>query len=173
MPFTSQVMGGMFCAACTAYILLEVQHLPSTAQSAMLVIFQPVVPPIVMLWLWGGRVKGFKDAGVDYELCFAANDRKHLMPGEAIQALALLLGSISAGHAALMCKLAAAKAYTMTEAVPILLYMSLFAAAFLPWPMPHAGSRMFFLSTVQRVVLPLQVSSGHQHAPPCSCAGRV
>eukprot|EP00200_Dunaliella_tertiolecta_P018303 CAMPEP_0202397092 /NCGR_PEP_ID=MMETSP1128-20130828/389_1 /ASSEMBLY_ACC=CAM_ASM_000463 /TAXON_ID=3047 /ORGANISM="Dunaliella tertiolecta, Strain CCMP1320" /LENGTH=440 /DNA_ID=CAMNT_0048999977 /DNA_START=228 /DNA_END=1547 /DNA_ORIENTATION=- len=136
-----------------------VQQLPSIAQQAILVNFQPVVPPIVMLWLWGARVKGLQADGVEYELCFAAKDRKHLMPGEDIQGLALLLGSIAAGLAALMCKLAAMQAYASTEMLPIVLYMGLFAVAFLPWPMPYPGSRLFFLHTFQRILTPLQTVS--------------
>eukprot|EP00983_Pelagomonas_calceolata_P019366 608430-Pelagomonas_calceolata.AAC.2 len=114
-----QVILSLFCMACAMYTMRVVQQLPSIAQQAILVNFQPVVPPIVMLWLWGARVKGLQADGVEYELCFAAKDRKHLMPGEDIQGLALLLGSIAAGLAALMCKLAAMQAYASTEMLPI------------------------------------------------------
>lgn len=152
-----QVILSLFCAGCAVYATKVAQQLPNTAQQAILVNFQPVVPPIVMLWLWGARIKGFQADGVEYELCFAPKDRKHLMPGEDIQGLALWLGSIAAGLAALMCKLASMQAYAATEMLPIVLYMGLFAVAFLPWPMPYPGSRFFFLHTLQRIMTPLQV----------------
>lgn len=104
-------------------------------------------------------MKGFRLSGIEYELCFAAKDRKFLMLGEDIQALALVLASITAGLAALMCRMVAIQAYALVDMVPVLLYGSLFAVAFLPWPLPFPNARLFCLRTVQRVLLPLQVGS--------------
>ena len=69
----------------------------------------------------------------------------------------VIVFSFPVGMAAVMCRLATIHAYTLIEVVPIALYLTLFAVAFLPWPMPYPSSRMFFLQTCQRVALPLQV----------------
>jgi hypothetical protein len=93
-----KVVQWVFVLACISYVMLLSGTLHPTAQHAMLVILQPAVLPIILLWLWGARLKGFRASGIEYELCFAARDRKNLVPGEDIQALALVLASITAGN---------------------------------------------------------------------------
>lgn len=162
-----------WCAVCTIYVLRMANGLPGVVQQAILAGVRPVVPPLVMFWLWGLTVRQFKAWGVEYELCFAVRDRKHLMSGEGAHTLALLLASITASLGALMCKLAAEEEYTRSERVPLVLYLALFLLVVLPLPIFHPSSRLFFLRTVQRVLMPLQVRSPAQRGGRAACRARA
>lgn len=76
----------MLCLLTTLQI---VPSLHPTARHVLYVFFQPVAPPLLMLWLWGAAVKRFAALNVDYETCFAARDRRFLLSGEEIQKVGL------------------------------------------------------------------------------------
>ena len=40
--------------------------------------FQPVLPVLTMLWLWGVNVRCFEKYGVRYDVCFSNKDQKFL-----------------------------------------------------------------------------------------------
>jgi hypothetical protein len=48
------------------------------------VYYQPVVPVTAALWLWGHNVQRFQALSIDYAACFAAKDRKYLLPASQL-----------------------------------------------------------------------------------------
>lgn len=46
--------------------------------------FQPLAPPLLMLWLWMHTVQYFELKNIQYAACFAPKHRKYLVPHTAI-----------------------------------------------------------------------------------------
>ena len=46
--------------------------------------FQPVLPVLTMLWLWGVNVRCFEKYGVRYDVCFSSKDQKYLLNSRQI-----------------------------------------------------------------------------------------
>lgn len=46
--------------------------------------FQPLLPVLIMLWLWGINVRYFERTGVRYDVCFSSKDQKFLLNSRQI-----------------------------------------------------------------------------------------
>ncbi|GAX82419.1 hypothetical protein CEUSTIGMA_g9847.t1 [Chlamydomonas eustigma] len=141
------------CGTFTAYFWMQIEK---DAARFMLIYFQPVVPALLLLWLWAHIVKSFESLQIEYDACFNAKDRKLLLTGAEIKKIALVLISIVMAWAALFAWTSACKLYFVTEVIPLALYASLVFILLFPLNVMHRPTRFFFLSTVKRVMLPLQ-----------------
>ena len=46
--------------------------------------YQPLIPVLVMLWLWGIAVRFFERKAVKYDVCFSSRDHKYLLNSRQI-----------------------------------------------------------------------------------------
>ena len=46
--------------------------------------FQPLLPVLIMLWLWGINVRYFERTGVRYDVCFSTKDQNFLLNSREI-----------------------------------------------------------------------------------------
>lgn len=74
-----------WCACCILIIVRIASQLDDTSRHILFLHFQPVLPPLAMLWLWGAAVRRFNALGIEYEACFAPKDRRFLLYGSDIQ----------------------------------------------------------------------------------------
>lgn len=143
------------CAAATAY--LSATSLDAQANSLLVLYFQPFLPPLVMLWLWSLNIRYFERKQVDYDLCFGPRERKFLPSHAALQSLALAFSAaLSALAAAFAWGAATRRALGLCALLPPLALLAVAALLALPADVLHRGSRLFFLSTLRRVLLPVQ-----------------
>ncbi len=78
----------LWSAGCAAYVWAVASrpgHLGHVELSVLWMYWQPALPPLLMLWLWGAAVRRMTQLAVDYEQCFAAKDRKYLLDGAEVQ----------------------------------------------------------------------------------------
>jgi hypothetical protein len=67
-------------AACGLALAFALPRLDAAGHGAALLWthFQPLPPPLLMLWLWAVTVGHFEAAGVPYAFCFSERDRRRL-----------------------------------------------------------------------------------------------
>lgn len=68
-------------------LLMIMQYLSvagTKQQDLFFLYYQPFAPMLSMLWLWGVNVRYFEGRGVRYDVCFAAQDQKYLLPAASI-----------------------------------------------------------------------------------------
>ena len=107
----------LFCGVVTVCTLrsTDVAHL-----ELFYIYYQPLLPVLTMLWLWGINVRYFERIGVRYDVCFSSKDQKYLLHSREIFQVSLkeictrqlsrqLWHSVS-----LLCLTATAPLYTST-----------------------------------------------------------
>jgi hypothetical protein len=47
--------------------------------------WQPVLAPLLMLWLWARAVRTFTQLGIPYEHCFQQQDRRYLIDASDLE----------------------------------------------------------------------------------------
>lgn len=130
-----------------------------TARSLCQRYFQPLLPPILMLWLWAHNVRAFEQQQVPYAECFSPRDRRALLSSGDLARLALAASTTVSTWACLFVWTAAGRMYLATEYIPTLLYCSVIVLLALPFNALGRAGRLLFLQTVQRVLLPVQAVS--------------
>jgi hypothetical protein len=80
-------------AACLLALAYALPRLDAGGHGAALLWthFQPLPPPLLMLWCWSLTVRDFEAAGVPYAACFSERDRRRLPSAAALQRLAAWL----------------------------------------------------------------------------------
>lgn len=81
----AELLVRLWLVACAITLMWCQARLHPVARHVLVLYVQPVLPALLMLWLWGAAVKRFTSLGIDYESCFATWDRRFLLPGEDIQ----------------------------------------------------------------------------------------
>ncbi|KAG1680778.1 hypothetical protein FOA52_008111 [Chlamydomonas sp. UWO 241] len=148
-----------WCAACALCAGLCVPRMEDAAVDLAIVYFQPLLPPLLMLWLWAHNTGCFEDAKLPFEECFALKDRRYVISSGDIQKLATAFTVVFATWAALFGAACATRSYALAEYVPLLLYISTAVLLTLPVAVLARPTRAFFLHTVQRVLLPVRAVS--------------
>ena len=71
----------LFCGLVTVVTLrsTDVAH-----TELFYIYYQPLLPVLTMLWLWGINVRYFERAGVRYDVCFSSKDQKYLLNSRQI-----------------------------------------------------------------------------------------
>lgn len=80
-----QLLLAAWIVACSLLSFSLSYRLQPGARNVLWLYFQPLVPPLLLLWFWGSAVKRFTAMGIDYETCFAAKDRRYMLSGQDIQ----------------------------------------------------------------------------------------
>ena len=76
---TSNVWWAVFFvwnSGCIAVVVHLIGQIPEASTDVLYVYYQPAVPIVVMLWLWGVNVGFFQRAGIEYESLFGAEERR-------------------------------------------------------------------------------------------------
>ncbi len=76
---------GTWCCFCSLYIVSTARQLGIVESGILWTFWQPFIPPLLMLWLWGHAVKRMEQRGVEYQQCFPMKDRKFCIDGAEIQ----------------------------------------------------------------------------------------
>lgn len=71
----------LFCGLVTVVALrsTDVAH-----TEVFYIYYQPLLPVLTMLWLWGINVRYFERTGVRYDACFSSKDQKYLLDSREI-----------------------------------------------------------------------------------------
>lgn len=96
--------------------------------------YQPLFPPIFMLFLWGVAVRYFEQNGIQYELCFSKDDRKYLLVSTAIFHISFILLAIVLSSACAFLYLSLYSHQGLAGWQPALVYAGLCGTIFLPHP---------------------------------------
>jgi hypothetical protein len=133
--------------------------------------FQPLLPPLLALWLWCRAVARYARRGVPFALCFPREDRSALPSASALAATAARVSAIAATSFALSVVLLAASGgkglldAVALYAVPIAMYAILLlwllwpasassSSAFSPPSPPPLTPRLLLRRTLARAFLP-------------------
>lgn len=155
---------------CVVLVLQHSKALDKRHVQLLWTYFQPLGPPLLMLWLWAQAVAHFEQRHIAFEACFPALERRWLAPSSHIFRLCVIFTWLVFGGLALCTCLCAATAAAVPAAagspagqpplapllVPPLLYLSLALALLLPVNVLRKSSRMFFACTLLKVLVPLQ-----------------
>lgn len=150
------------CWALAAALLFAVApSLSAGATDALFIFYQPLLPMLVMLWLWTVVVSFFEAYYVRYDACFATEHLKFLLSADDLTRIAesfTTLMSLSVSAYVLLVingyvVLASYQPGVFFAAVAMLLANPLDLAQ----DTNYSPQRWFFLDTLRRVVLPFQV----------------
>jgi hypothetical protein len=161
MPYMERLLHFVSWTVALMLLAEQVSSMPKGVIDALFIFFQPILPFLLMLWLWIVVVWYFEQRGIRYEHCFAAEHNRYL---------------VSSG---ILTRIAAA--FTTALAIGVIVFLLLFrngfvvAASMLPGLMivclalmlgnpldgvydnSFTSQRWFFLNTLGRVVLPVRV----------------
>jgi hypothetical protein len=162
------VKQGAFAAiwiVCLYVLYLEVPRLSEPASQALFIFYQPVVHILSMLWLWSAVIAVFETFMVRYEACFASEHLKFLLSCSALADMASAFTTVLALSVAAFAFCCNRSAIEIASYQPGLMYMGLLIILFNPMDVNNESSygpqRWFFLRTVLRVFVPIQVLPQH------------
>jgi hypothetical protein len=157
---------------CVVLILQYSQALDRPHVQLLWTYFQPLGPPLLMLWLWAQAVSHFEQRHIAFEACFPEAERRWLAPSRDIYSTCMVLTWLGFGALALCARLSSAAAAAAASGaaanvpasqpplaplmVPPLLYFSVAMTLLMPVNVLRKSSRMFFARTVLKVLAPLQ-----------------
>jgi hypothetical protein len=155
---------------CVVLILQHSKALDKRHVQLLWTYFQPLGPPLLMLWLWAQAVAHFEQRHIAFEACFPESERRWLAPSKNIYSICVVLTWFVFGGLTLCAQLCAAAAAAAPAAagvpssqpplapllVPPLLYLSLSLVLLMPVNVLRKQSRLFFARTVMKVLVPLQ-----------------
>lgn len=118
--------------------------------------FQPLTPPLVMLWLWAKAVAHFERQQILYDACFPEQERKYLAPSNDLFSASRAYNCIGLGGLALCAWLCSKGSATSALLVPPLLYGTMGMLPIIPINVLRQPSRRFFMRTFLKVLLPVQ-----------------
>lgn len=118
------------------------------------VYYAPLVPPLLMLWLWTVNVAVFEARRIRYEVCFSAGDQRCLAPSKAICQIALWCTTLFLSSLAAFCYLSAMHENWLAGWQPPLLYGALVLLLLWPGEALSGSARRLFRSTLMRVAAP-------------------
>lgn len=121
--------------------------------------YQPLLPVLTMLWLWGINVRYFERCGVRYDVCFAAKDQKYLLNSRQIFQSAGLATTVALTSSAVFCMHCWLQQDQAASLHPPLMYACILALVLLPWDVAFKETRMFFSTTLFRVATPYREMS--------------
>ncbi|EFJ43538.1 hypothetical protein VOLCADRAFT_96344 [Volvox carteri f. nagariensis] len=152
----AQVALAAWCCGCLLAVSYYVPIVNRIARELLLLYFQPLIPVVTALWLWGHNVQRFHALGIEYELCFSAKDRKLLLSHGEIYQIAFFLTIMCITCAAGFAALAAAGAIGSAELTAVVMYFFAVLLLVAPLDILAMPARLFFGQTLQRVLLPFQ-----------------
>ncbi|KAK9811761.1 hypothetical protein WJX72_009628 [[Myrmecia] bisecta] len=118
--------------------------------------YQPLIPMLGMLWLWGINVRFFEQRCIKYDVCFSVRDQKYLLTSRQIFQAAGLLSTLVMTSAALFTYHCAYGHEKTASFHPPLVYTVMATLFLLPVNLAFKDTRLFFSSTFWRVVTPFR-----------------
>lgn len=143
-------------------LLLLVPSLPDGVIDALFIFYQPLLPFLLMLWLWIVVVWFFETYMIRYEACFASKHLPFLVSSAALTRIAAAFTTALALGVSTFLLLVqnGLVEYASWQPTLLLIVMLGMVANPLDGVIDNAttSQRWFFLDTVRRVILPFQVS---------------
>ncbi|KAF8070926.1 PDIL2-2 [Scenedesmus sp. PABB004] len=140
---------------CALLVLRWARALDAQHVALLYTYWQPLAPPLLMLWLWARAVEHWEAAGQPYDACWPEAERRWLPPARELFAAARLLTCASAGALAACAWLCTTGRPLAPLALPPLAYLAAGAALLAPGAPPRRGARLFFARTLLKVGAPL------------------
>lgn len=150
-----------FCCAAwlTTTLVISLSAIPKLDQEGLdvlYVFFQPFCPCLLMLWLWTLNVRHFESVPINYKVCFAPPERRFLLPFAKLIKVAAILTGIALTGACTCAWLCVRHVHAATGWIPLATYMAVGGFLVMPLRFMHRGSRMYFATTFQRVLVPVR-----------------
>lgn len=148
-------------AAAGSLLFWIAPSLPAGATDALFIFYQPMLPMLLMLWLWTVVVAFFEKYYVRYDACFAAEHLKFLLSAADLARVAESLTTLMAASISAYIILVSNNYIVLASYQPGIFFAGI--AMFLANPldfaqeMAYSSQRWFFLDTLRRVILPFQV----------------
>ena len=140
-----------------ALLLHRLLSITAAKQAELFYIYyQPFAPFLIMLWLWGANVMYFERNNIRYDVCFAAEDQKHLLPSSAIFDIANVLSSVVMGSACVFLFYCIQGFLDIAAMQPPLIYFTMLVILLLPFTVLYQDTRRFFATTAWRVMTPIR-----------------
>lgn len=145
-------------------LLLLVPTMPDGVIDALYIFYQPLLPFLLMLWLWVVVVWFFETYMIRYQACFASEHLHFLLSYTALAKIAAPFTTVLAVGVSSFLLLVQNDLVELASWQPVLLLAV--AVGMLANPLDGvidnstASQRRFFLDTLRRVVLPFQVCPG-------------
>eukprot|EP00887_Chlorella_sp_A99_P004134 scaffold23.g4134.t1 len=117
--------------------------------------YQPFLPLLAMLWLWGLNLRFFERCGVPYQMCFPARDRAFLLPSSSVFQICNVLSAAVLTSGAAFLRHCCNGSPAAAAVHPPLLYAGLLALLLFPGRLLFRDTRRFFGATLWRVLTPL------------------
>lgn len=118
--------------------------------------FQPLGPPLLLLWLWSIAVAHFEKQQIHFEACFPRKERKFLVPSKDLFAAARACTCLGIGCLAVCAWLCTTGAAITPLFVPSVMYGTMAALTVMPFDILRLQSRRFFMRTLWKVLVPVQ-----------------
>lgn len=146
------------------FVLTVFDHYASASISpyvvdTLFIFYQPLLVTLSMLWFWVVVVRFFEAYAVKFDACFMPEHHRHLMLSSHICEIATCMTLVVSGSMALFVHLCATGALLAASYQPSLLYIFLVGMWCMPLDILHREDRLFYATTLRRVVLPIQVRS--------------
>eukprot|EP00891_Asterochloris_glomerata_P005844 jgi/Astpho2/5844/e_gw1.00080.60.1_t len=144
-----------FCI-CALVILGNLRAGDQAAEELFYIYYQPLIPVIIMVWLWGIVVRYFERNTVKYDVCFPTRDQKFLLSSRQVFQAAGLITAVVVMSAAAFTTHAVRYQGVGAAPHPPLVYAVLLGFLLLPINFAFPDSRMFFAHTLFRVITPFR-----------------
>ncbi|PRW59731.1 SPX and EXS domain-containing 1-like isoform X1 [Chlorella sorokiniana] len=131
-------------------------HLNKTQRDLYFLYYQPFLPMLAMLWLWGTAVRFWERRRIRYDVCFLSEDQRYLLRSGQLFQIANVLSSIVLSSGLAFVYLLAYGLPHLAAYLPGALYCSLLALFLFPGNLLERDSRLFFGRTLWRIVTPLR-----------------
>eukprot|EP00878_Enallax_costatus_P016258 GHUV01017054.1.p1 GENE.GHUV01017054.1~~GHUV01017054.1.p1 ORF type:complete len:425 (+),score=75.63 GHUV01017054.1:708-1982(+) len=118
--------------------------------------FQPIGPPLLLLWLWSITVAHFEKQQIPFDVCFPEKERKLLAASKDLFAAARAYSCAVVGGLALCAWLCTTGSSLTPLLVPPVLYGTMAALTVMPVDVLRLQSRRFFVRTLCKVLVPVQ-----------------
>ena len=142
-------------------LLLLVPSLPDGVIDALFIFYQPLLPFLLMLWLWIVVVWFFEAYTIRYQACFASEHLQFLVSAPALTRIAAAFTTALAIGVSAFILLVHNGLFQFASWQPALLLIVLLLMLANPLDgvidSTTSAQRWFFLDTFRRVVLPFQV----------------
>ncbi|KAI7841272.1 hypothetical protein COHA_005045 [Chlorella ohadii] len=131
-------------------------HLNKQQRELYFLYYQPFLPMLAMLWLWGTAVRFWERRRIRYDVCFSAEDQRYLLRSGQLFQIANVLTSVILSSGLAFAYLLAYGLPHLASYLPGALYCSLLALFLFPGPVLERDSRLFFGRTLWRIFTPLR-----------------
>lgn len=84
----------VWCVLCALVVVAMLQFSTEADYDLFFIYYQPLIPVLVMLWLWGIAVRFFERKAVKYDVCFSSRDHKYLLNSRQIFQVSISLAAV-------------------------------------------------------------------------------